>query len=266
MKSEPLKKIIYFDESSAVDLLQIEKKGNFTRTQKLVNNLSGGAGAEASVKAEADTDKGKVANFISKSAGLSGGIKGMLDGSGHFKGERIITTLIENSLLYDFLDTVEIKRRKMIIDITNLFALSINKDSMTYYATIAPITEIMAGNQQIPDSEFTMEISKINKGLRDLKGYYELIGKDDHDTTRIFRFNIDAFRNNYRIQDLPKMKLKLYSIKVGKTSISQISMDNEFDTSSSNNAFNYSVMDKNNDNSQDDDLIPVFDVILAGIE
>lgn len=266
MKSEPLKKIIYFDESSAVDLLQIEKKGNFTRTQKLVSNLSGGAGADANVKAEADTNKGKVASFISKSAGLSGGIKGMLEGSGHLKGERIITTLIENSLLYDFLDTVEIKRRKMIIDITNSFALSINKDSMTYYATIAPIAEIMEGNQQIPDSEFTMEISKINKGLRDFKGYYELIGKDNHNTTRIFRFNIDALRNNYRIQDLPKMKLKLYSIEVGETSISQISMDNEFDTSSSNSNYNYSVLDETNDKSQNNKLLRVFDVILAGIE
>ena len=39
--AENLKKIIYFDETSAIDLLQIEKKGNFNQTIELVNEVSG---------------------------------------------------------------------------------------------------------------------------------------------------------------------------------------------------------------------------------
>lgn len=60
-----------------------------------------------------------------------------------------------------------------------------------------------------------MTVSKMNQGIRNTKGYYELIGtkeKNEDDSNRkvvdkrIFRFNIDSFKNNYRIQDLRKMK------------------------------------------------------------
>jgi len=47
-----LKKVVYFDETSAMDLLQIEKKGNFNKTVELVTSVGGGAEGDAKVSAE----------------------------------------------------------------------------------------------------------------------------------------------------------------------------------------------------------------------
>ena len=42
-----LKKVIYFDESSAMDFLQIESKGKLTKTTELMTTLQGETGVEA---------------------------------------------------------------------------------------------------------------------------------------------------------------------------------------------------------------------------
>ncbi|WP_231082582.1 hypothetical protein [Streptococcus oralis] len=41
-----LKKVIYFDESSAMDFLQIESKGKLTKTTELMTTLQGETGVE----------------------------------------------------------------------------------------------------------------------------------------------------------------------------------------------------------------------------
>ncbi len=47
-----IKKIIYFDELSAMDLLQIEKKGNLTKTVQLMHDEKGSASGESKVNME----------------------------------------------------------------------------------------------------------------------------------------------------------------------------------------------------------------------
>ncbi len=51
---------------------------------------------------------------------------------------------------------------------------------MTYYAMIAPITEMMEGNQLIYDtSDITITISKVNSGIKGSKGYFDLVGEKE---------------------------------------------------------------------------------------
>lgn len=145
--SESLKKIIYFDETSAIDLLQIEKKGNFNQTIELVNETSGGIDADAKVSASVGKQSAVKAVF-EKLTGMSGSAEGQFGLSGTIHGERIAKTLLENTLLYDFLDTVEFRKRKPLIDIVEGYKLSIDKESMTYFAMIAPITEMMEGSRE----------------------------------------------------------------------------------------------------------------------
>lgn len=45
----------------------------------------------------------------------------------------------------------------------------------------------------------------------------------------IFRFNIKSFKNNYKATDLQKMDISIYAIKVGKSSIEKLNIDNEFE-------------------------------------
>lgn len=269
--ADTLKKIIYFDETSAIDLLQIVKKGNFKQTTELVNQISGKVDGDSNVGASIGKQSAVKAVF-EKLTSLSASVDGNIGISGDVHGGRIAKTLLENTLLYDFLDTVEFRKRKPLIDIAEGYTLSIDKNSMTYFAMIAPITEMMEGSQAV-NSEITMSISKINQGLRNTKGFYELVGtKYNPDSSiidkRIFRFNIEAFRNNYRIQDLRKMKLNLYSIYVGEISLDELNFEREFDLNSTTNeiAFDgfskkkYDVMQESNH------ALPVYDVILAGVK
>ncbi|MGK0606362.1 DUF6414 family protein [Enterococcus gilvus] len=270
---ESLKKIIYFDETSAVDLLQIERKGNFNKTIELINQASGDAKGEVKATAEAGKQSA-VKTVFEKLSGLSGNIQGTLSASGTIQGDRIAKTILENSLLYDFLDTVEFRKRKPLLDISENYKLEIDKDSMTYYAMIAPIAEMLEGQQRI-DEEVTMIMSKMNQGIRGMKGYYELIGQKTNDfevdelSTRIFRFNIDSFKNNYRLQDLRRMKLTIYSIYVGDTKLSELNFETEFELDSKKSELDFKglVLDEEEkDDVKKDRIVPVYDVILAGVK
>lgn len=265
-----LKKVVYFDETSAMDLLQIEKKGNFNKTVELVTSAEGGVEGGAKVSVEAGKQSAMKLLF-EKVTGASGTLEGSVGFNGSVQGERIAKTILENSLLYDFLDTVEFRKRKPLIDIVDGYKLSIEKDSMTYYAMIAPMTEMMEGNQLIDDaSDITMAISKMNSGIRGTKGYFELVGENGIDT-RVYRFNIESFKNNYRIQDLRKMNLTIYSIYVGETTIAELNFETEFELDEEKNEIEFqgfrNEKAKNDlDSERKQKEIPVYDVILAGVK
>ena len=126
--------------------------------------------------------------------GISGGMSASLGVNGSVGGDRIVKTVIENSLLYDFLEVAESRRGKSLLEIEEGYLLNIPKDSMTYFTTIAPLTEMMEGHQKLNNPDITMAVSKINTGIRNSKEYYELVGEKESDR-KVFRFNIDTFKN-----------------------------------------------------------------------
>lgn len=270
--TESLKKVVYFDETSAMDLLQIEKKGNFNKTVELVTSTSGGAEGDAKVSAELGKQSAMKLLF-EKVTGASGTLQGSAGFNGSFQGERLAKTILENSLLYDFLDTVEFRKKKPLINIVDGYKLSIEKDSMTYYAMISPLTEMMEGNQLIDDtSDITMTISKMNSGIKGSKGYFDLVGEKGNET-RVFRFNIESFKNNYRIQDLRKMNLTLYSICVGETTIAELKFETEFELDEERNEIEFQGFGNEKDKTDEEEekgiktnKVPVYDVILAGVK
>ncbi|MCJ0943932.1 DUF6414 family protein [Mammaliicoccus sciuri] len=262
--SELIKKVIYFDELSAMDLLQIEKKGNLTKTVQLINREKGEGDAEASLGLDLGKQSALKQLFetmlgISGEAKIKGGVKGSVT------GDRIGKTILENALIYDFLDTVEFRKKKYIIDISEGFQLSIPRETMTYFATISPVATMFNGLQHVEnEEELSIDISKVNDAIRNIKGYFELEGIRKKEK-RIFRFNIDAFKNNYRIQDLKFMNLKLYSIYVGKIDKNNLSFQNEFDLNDSKQSGigNFSGFTKN---QNEENIYEVYDVILAGVK
>lgn len=258
-----LKKVIYFDESSAMDFLQIESKGKLTKTTELMTTLQGETGME--VDAEGTIGKNSALKTIfEKMTGLSGSVTLSATSSGGIQGNKIAKTILENSLLYDFLDTVELRKKNFLVDITENYTLEISENSMSYFAMIAPISEMMEGSQSIDGMEnVSMSFSKLNSGIREIKGYFELIGYNKkQEIERIFRFNINSFKNNYRIHDLTKMTLKLYSIKVGATTISDLNFETQFNLQQKNLSFT-GILE--NDRICSEQKYPVYDVILAGV-
>ena len=82
----------------------------------------------------------------------------------------------------------------------------------------------------------------------------------------IVRFNINAFRNNYRIQDLEKMDLNLYCVKVGKGSISSLSFNAEFnleDNDDSQEGFANKIIESQK--RKDTEQLDIYDAFLAGV-
>ena len=79
----------------------------------------------------------------------------------------------------------------------------------------------------------------------------------------VFRFNIEAFRNNYGIADLTKMNLVYYGVKVGSVDISLLDISNEFNgekITTINSAFDIE------ENTVGKNVVDVYDIMLAGIE
>ena len=246
-----------------MDFLQIESKGKLTKTTELMTTLQGETGME--VDAEGTIGKNSALKTIfEKMTGLSGSVTLSATSSGGIQGNKIAKTILENSLLYDFLDTVELRKKNFLVDITENYTLEISENSMSYFAMIAPISEMMEGSQSIDGMEnVSMSFSKLNSGIREIKGYFELIGYNKkQEIERIFRFNINSFKNNYRIHDLTKMTLKLYSIKVGATTISDLNFETQFNLQQRNLSFT-GILE--NDRICSEQKYPVYDVILAGV-
>ena len=47
------------------------------------------------------------------------------------------------------------------------------------------------------------------------RGYYDMLLKTEKERKSVLRFNLQAFKNNYNLVDLSKMKLTYFGIKVG---------------------------------------------------
>ncbi len=65
--------------------------------------------------------------MAAKVTGASGTFQESAGFNGSFQGERLAKTILEDSLLYDFLDTVEFRKKKFLIDIVDGYKLSIKK-------------------------------------------------------------------------------------------------------------------------------------------
>ena len=108
----------------------------------------------------------------------------------------------------------------------------------------------------------------MNAAIKALKGYFEIIGEKGSEEV-IFRFNLDSFRNNYRLQDLTKMSLAIYAVEVGKGKKSDLNFDRQINANSSgideNDFDGFDKLKPFHDKEIDDKELPIYDVYLAGV-
>lgn len=256
------KKIVYFDENSAIDYLQIVNHGNVSKSVETISNLNGNAGGEGEAGAKKDSN-----SITKKTIGLQGWMKASVSAGAKIGGSRLSKTTFSNSVLFDFLDKSTKGRRQ--VDILKNYKLSIYPDTMAYYASLGPLTKMIEGSTSV-DEDVSIAISKMDAGIKEAKGYYELIGESIKDNQKIIvRFNIKAFRNNYRIQDLEKMNLNLYCIKVGQETIESLSFNSEFNIEDGDNTkqqgYADDILNPQTRDSRDFELLDVYDTFLAGV-
>lgn len=247
-----LKKIIYFDEMSATDYIVISAGGIKEFVKKTTNEKNKETNANVEAGLEAKGFLPFWASFIQAKSSMKGTI------GVEYIGKDIVNTYISNTVLTDFIEEVQ-KNEKSDIQIFSNLKTEAYTNSLTYLKMYAPYLKILKNPE-----EFPLNISEINEILEGAKGYYELIGIQDNSTKIILRFNLNAFRNNYSLNDIIKMNLTYYTIKVGQYSESKLNIAEEFPQEVAPDALE--ILSKNSDVNNEEKLLDVHDVILAGIE
>lgn len=243
-------KIIYFDNGSAQDYLDIENGGhldwNTEQNQKRA--------AEILTELEAQVGGGfNILNYIKASitgkanAPLSNGM------------ERIFDSTLESTMLTDFLK--ESEKDDAIIKIYNDCIIA-PENSASMYKMISSYLTI------VPKEQMPIDIERLNSAFLDERGYYGLILRSEGKSpTTFLRFNIKCFKNDYNLADLSKMKLSFYGIKVGNCDSSELSIDKEFVLQSNNEKVGSvdQIIGNSTSGQKKVNTMNVIDVILAGV-
>lgn len=263
-KDIKLNKIVYFDEGSVTDYIQIIEGGKLTKTTELLNG---------------DTDKGGASVGADASIGIGGVFKSLI-GFGakiqtesnletSFKSESLIKTILQNTILTDFLDIVGEKEAH--IKVFRNIKIRVIKDSLSYIIMISPYMKMFKGDglNLNTDLDLSIDVVNMDDSIKLAKGYFEFEGITDSASV-ILRFNIDSFKNNYKISDLLKMNLVIYAIPVGKIDRKNISIVSDINASISDDeskTYDNPKYGRDNKESKEesDDFLTVYDVLLGGV-
>lgn len=270
--SNKICKVVYFDEDSITDYVQIVAGGNMEKTTELLSareaseEQSGGVSVKGGISGMFKALLGfEVAGNADISAGLS------------FNSNKMVKNILKNTILTDFLAIIEendlakkgaSRLPKGTIRKFKDYTISAEKDSLSYMVMVSPYLSMLNNGSTIPAGEFNIAVDKLDGVLRSAKGYYEFLGTKGKSRV-VLRFNINSFKNGYMISDLLKMDLSIYAIKVGKTTMDMLNVNKELD-------MNVSIMSKDNPSYAENEdrevdrssfqVLEVFDVLLAGVE
>ncbi len=268
---EKICKIVYFDEESVTDYVQIIAGGNLENTTELLKSRNAKEGQNISTNGKIGIN-GIFKALLGWDAGVSADVSAGLS----FNSEKMVRNIVKNTILTDFLNAVEgcdatgkavSKLPKGTIKKFKGYKVTAEKDSLSYMVMVSPYLSMLNNGSSLPAGEFNIAIDKLDNALRNAKGYYEFVGTKARSRV-VLRFNINAFRNSYTISDLLKMDLSIYAIKVGKTAIENLNVNKEL-------GMDVSILPKDNpsyeESREDDDIskdaiLDVFDVLLAGVE
>lgn len=262
-ESSKLCKIVYFDEDSVTDYIQIVAGGQSTKTSEVVEQTSEGGKAAAKV----DVGFGASLKAILKVKANIGA-----DAELHTASESndITKNIVTNTILTDFVDVISdesISKQHKSIKKFCSYAITAPKDSFSYVVLLTPYLSMVKGSSTLSAGDINIAMEKMDAAIKAAKGYYEFVGTNGEGKQVIFRFNIKSFRNNYRIADLLKMDTVIYAIRVGKSSIDKLNIQNELDVQAeSKDNPDYKKAPKPNDPKKTAAPLEVYDVMLAGVE
>jgi hypothetical protein len=241
-----LTKVVYFDEPTALDYVEIRDQGRYLR--EIANEGLTKGEASASLKA-------KSPSLISMlfSAEAKTGVS--------VEGKQILKSSVSNTILTDF-----IKKAGRSKEIAKLEGYKLELTDETRLSLYTAITNAANGNIPMDDSKgMGMDVSKLGSVLLDLHGYLECFAVKGNDKV-VLRFNHAAFRNEYRLTDILNMDLVYYAVKVGVSSSSSlVSLGLDFTKSNQNVQDKIEKVLEQVDNTEVKKELEVYDIILAGV-
>lgn len=259
--NEYLNKIVYFDEGSVTDYVQIVAGGKLEKTTELLDLDNSGGNADLKTNASIGISS------IFKSLigfGVKAETNANLDIS--YKSESLVKTILQNTILTDFLDLA--KDESLGIKKYDEVEIRVIKDSLSFIIMVAPYLKMFKDGAFKLDSDLDLSVDmiKIDDSIKLAKGYFEFEGISNQESV-ILRFNIDSFRNNYKVADLLKMRLNIYAVPVGKVERKNLSITAELNMAGSSDKEQYDNPEYGADGINDDqsDCLMVYDVLLAGV-
>ena len=263
-------KIVYFDEESVTDYVQIIAGGEMETTTELLKSREGIESQKGEV-----TGKVGISGFFKALLGLEASVSGEVTAGLSFNSNKMVKNIVKNTILTDFLhilDDDESKKNsskvsKGAIKKFDGYVISAEKDSLSYMVMVSPYLSMLRG-ASVPAGEFNIAIDKLETVLKNAKGYYEFVGTKGRSRV-ILRFNINSFKNGYTISDLLKMNLAIYAIKVGKTALDMLNVSKELNMDVSvipNENPSYVEEAESEEEKNGRKVLDVFDVLLAGVE
>ena len=268
---EKICKIVYFDEDSVTDYVQIVAGGELENTTELLKSRD----AQEAQSVQANGKVG-ISGIFKALLGWEAGASADVSAGLSFNSSKMVKNIVKNTILTDFLKTIEdvsqgrtnSRLPKGTIKQFKGYKISAVEDSLSYMVMVSPYLSMLKSGSSIPAGEFNIAVDKLDNALRHAKGYYEFVGTKGRSRV-ILRFNINSFRNSYTISDLLKMDLSIYAIKVGRTSLENLNVNKEL-------GMKVSLIPKDNPsyepNADAEEVaatsptLDVFDVLLAGVE
>lgn len=268
---EKICKIVYFDEDSVTDYVQIVAGGELENTTELLKSRD----AQEAQSVQANGKVG-ISGIFKALLGWEAGASADVSAGLSFNSSKMVKNIVKNTILTDFLKTIEdvsqgrtnSRLPKGTIKQFKGYKISAVEDSLSYMVMVSPYLSMLKSGSSIPAGEFNIAVDKLDNALRHAKGYYEFVGTKGRSRV-ILRFNINSFRNSYTISDLLKMDLSIYAIKVNKTSLENLNVNKELGMKVSLIPKDNPSYEPNADTEEAAATSPtldVFDVLLAGVE
>lgn len=244
------RKIIYFDEGSATDLIYIEHKG------KILESIVSSDSRNSNINGEANASVNAGVNILSL---LKAKLNLHSNAAINLEAEKLVSQAITNTVLTDYLN---LKKETFSIFEFNNAKVVAYPNSITYLKLFTPYLAMAEGKQQFDNINIDMQL--IDKALTQSKGYYEMILEQEN-VKNVLRFNLQAFHNSYTLGDLLRMELTFHAVKVGKMKLEELDIGNEFKFNQEDNIADGCAEALKNIKVIDSQLVDVYDVILAGV-
>lgn len=239
-------KIIYFDEGTAQDYLDITHGGRLDWNKE--ENKQRAAKILAEIEANAQ-GRFNILNIFK--TGFSA------DASASYSNElaKIIDTTLHNTVLTDYINSANDDKYVVKIKDDGVYA---PENSVSMYKMISSYLTI------VPKENMPIDMDKLNAAVLE-RGYYGMLLKSENPAKHLLRFNIKAFKNNYNLADLSKMSLTFYGIKVGTCTKNELTIDKEFILQKSETSISAEQIVDGSETQNVVDEMDVIDVVLAGV-
>jgi len=149
-------KIVYFDEDSVTDYMQIVAGGKLEKTTELLNETNNSGDVDVAGKASVG-----VGGFLKALIGFetSASVDTSLETS--FNTNRLVKNIVKNTMLSDFISVLESdvsEKDKEIADNKVMrkfkgYTVFAPKESLSYIALISPYLSMIKGGEGIPAGE-----------------------------------------------------------------------------------------------------------------